>query len=199
MKTKMKFSAQQIAVCGVLLAVSLTALYLSSFVPGVESTLMAVAGALVYIVSVRLSSGVGIAFYVASVLLALLIVPAKPAILPYVFSFGPYGLLKSPAEKLVLGGNPGGRRGAGSLRDAGGRKGLAGRDALRIVAAYALKAAAFAVTTGAGLLIFKEAFFSAVRLPGFAAPLLVVGALALFVIYDYILELANTVIGRRMR
>ncbi|MDR1028123.1 MAG: hypothetical protein LBL63_01745 [Clostridiales Family XIII bacterium] len=197
----MGFSAKRIAMCGVLLAVSITVLYFASFVPNVESTAMAVAGALVYIVSARFSLGVGAVFYVASVLLALLVVPMKLAILPYIFSFAPYGLLKSPIERLTDGGRGAGSRGGrGDATDAGGTvpgvprpKGIALN-----IAGYLLKALAFAATTGAGLLIFGAGFFSGMRMPEFAVPLLVIGALALFLLYDRILSLADAVIGRRI-
>ncbi|MDR1954208.1 MAG: hypothetical protein LBQ21_07035 [Clostridiales Family XIII bacterium] len=178
------FSAKRIAVCGVLLALSLALLYFASFVPNVEGTVMAVAGALVYVATARFSAGVGAGLYVASVLLALLFVPVKPAILPYIFCFGPYGVLKAPIEKA-----------ASRLRGKAEER----SPVFAKMAEYLLKIAVFVVLTGSGLLIFKAAFFSSLHLPDLAVPVLGIGAFVLFLLYDRILSLIYAVVGDRIK
>jgi hypothetical protein len=204
----MKISARQTAICGLLLAASVILLCFASFVPNVESTAMAVAGALVYVVAARFTRRVGAVFFVASVLLSLLLVPSKLALLPYIFSFGPYGLLKPAIESLGLRGGQATRREEDEwAREADSNEAEgkaekfasgAARTFARISAIYLLKIAVFGAMTGAGVLLFKEAFFSAMTLPNFAVPLLAIGALALFLLYDRILSLIDAVIGRRI-
>jgi hypothetical protein len=275
---KKKISVKQTALCGVLLAVSIIILYFASFVPSVENVAMAVAGALVYIVAVRLSAGVGAIFYVASVLFALLLVPVKFAVLPYIFAFGPYGILKPLIEKWMGGrdrrrkqgerkydskreGNDGksfsfiqditspcrsggyvgfdsranpyysegnGRDGAdGAPADMGGFDGndaapdeagfgaddatsdkagfngrggrrASGKMIVRTVATLLVKATVFTATTGAGLLIFKEAFLSSIHFPDRWIPVFIAAAYVMFLLYDRILELVDAVVGSRI-
>lgn len=98
-EVKQKLTTKQLAVCGIMLAVSIVLLYLASIIPGIELTLMAVVGALVYLIAENCSFRIGRIFYVATVLAALILSPGKIIILPYIFCLGPYALIKYGAEK----------------------------------------------------------------------------------------------------
>ena len=100
-ENKNKLSTRQLVSCGILLAVSLVLLYLASVIPGMELTLMAAVGAIVFIVCANNTFRLGRIFYVASVLLALIVAPGKVLILPYIFCLGPYGLIKYGVEKFT--------------------------------------------------------------------------------------------------
>ena len=101
-ENKKEISTKQLVVCGILLAISIVLLYLASVIPGMELTLMAAVGAIVFIVCANSTFRIGRIFYVASVLMALIIAPGKVIILPYIFCLGPYALIKYGVEKFCL-------------------------------------------------------------------------------------------------
>jgi hypothetical protein len=134
---RQKITTKQLAVCGVFLAVSVVLLYLASIIPGLDLTVLAVAGALVYLISTRVSVKAGRIFFTASVLIALIVAPGKVLLLPYIFCFGPYGALKNVVEKRTSaffdrdgdrdGNRDGASNGAGSGAVGGARSGAQGK------------------------------------------------------------------------
>lgn len=73
------------------------------------------------------------------------------------------------------------------------------RRAVSILLRYVLKLMVFATLTGIGILLFKTLFIENLALPDIAVPLLAVGAVGLFLMYDYILGLAQAMLGKYIR
>lgn len=88
------------ALGGILLALSVATLFFASFVPGVELTIYAVSSVYTAIMIIETNSKGGGIFYIASGILALLLIPNKAAVLPYLFFFGIYGIVKYYIEKI---------------------------------------------------------------------------------------------------
>jgi hypothetical protein len=144
---------------GILLGLSWITLFLASIVPGVELSLFALSTFYVVLLIKETSVINGWIFYGASCLLAAAIIPNKLAILPYLFFFGLYGLVKYYVEKI-------------------GKRPIE----------YILKLLFFNVSFGALILLFKSAFLASVRIPDLPAVVLVIGAEFMFLLYDAILS-----------
>lgn len=149
----------EIALSGVFLALSVVFLFFASIVPGIELTILALSGVLIMIFVNEVNIKGGVLLYVASLLLSFLIVPNKSILLMYGFIFGPYSIIKAAIERYV------------NSR----------------VLQYVLKILMFNLLLGAGFLIFKAAFFTGVNLPDFAWYILLAGAQAMLILYDFIL------------
>jgi hypothetical protein len=96
-----KFSAKQIAISGLLLALNLAALISASFIPALSLTMQSCAGAIVYFAYVRFSRGTAIMIYAGSVILGLIIVPDKVELLFYILFLGLFALLKPVVEEFA--------------------------------------------------------------------------------------------------
>lgn len=167
--------SSNVALSGVLLALNMILLFGATMLPGIELTLFAVSSFLTALVLMKTNPGGALVFFGASSALGLLILPGKLALLPYLFFFGYYGIVKYFIEKSPLGKKP-------------GKAGLA----LETMA----KLLVFLAALAAGLLIFQELFFSGVKLPDYPVPILALAAASAFVAYDYIFTL---VIGQFRR
>jgi hypothetical protein len=188
---EVKFSTKNLALSGVLLAVSTALLYLTAVFPPLDLTLMSLAGTLVYLVAVQMKAGAGWIFFIAAALLAFLIVPAKLLLLPYYFCFGPYGILKYTIERLL---SPLRLRTLVPLRGRG-----QGRRILFLCLEYGLKILVGGVLAVAGYLLFREAFFATADFGSYALPLYVVGVLFFFLIYDRLMTLIVRLYDRRIK
>ncbi|QHI71855.1 hypothetical protein [Aminipila terrae] len=89
-----------VALGGVLLALSLVALYAASFVPGFEITLYTVSSVFVPIMMIESRGKGGWILYIACSIMSLLLLPNKLAAFPYIFFFGIYGIIKYYIEKI---------------------------------------------------------------------------------------------------
>jgi uncharacterized membrane protein YedE/YeeE len=160
MQQQQRLRIKTTALGGIMLALSVVTLFLASFVPGFELTLYAVSSlyTAVMIMETRVKGG-GL-FYIASSILALLLVPNKAAVLPYLFFFGLYGIVKFYIEKIR-------------------------KQPVEII----LKLIFFNASIGSGILLFKAAFLGNIHLPEYSNILLVLGAQPLFLLYDYIFTL----------
>ena len=167
MKNHINNRISTVAVTGVFLAISIVLLFLAGIVPGVELTMFAIAGILVTLVIKETSSLGGICLYIASLLLALLLLPNKFVLLPYAFFFGPYSIVREYIERSS-----------------------------NIAVRYILKLVVFNLLVGAGLLIFKGVFLSSMEMPDIVWPMLVIGAEVMFIVYDTILTLAVRVMNK---
>lgn len=146
-----------LAYLGVMLALSVALLFFSSFLPGVEMTLYALASFLVGLAIIESGLKGGSLFYVATVLLSLLIVPNKMGLLPYIFVFGIYGIVKLYIEKIR-----------------------------KLPIEILLKLVFFNITMGIGVVFFKELFIGNIQLPQLPTLLIVIGAQIIFLLYDYL-------------
>lgn len=146
-------------------------LFLASIIPGLELTVLAISGLLVMIIINEVNIKGGLAFYVATGLLAFLIIPNKSIMLLYIFIFGPYSIIKSFIEKYFSNHK---------------------------ILEYILKILSFDILLAAGFMIFKEAFFAGINLPDFAWWMLLIGAQVMLILYDFILTYAVRFYERRV-
>ncbi|HEY8500682.1 MAG TPA: hypothetical protein VIL89_08690 [Clostridia bacterium] len=98
-KNSFKYS-KKIAVAGILTALSVAALFLENILPTGKLGFYVFAGFLLSVVIMECGVLFGWISFVASSLLAFLLVPEKTAVIPYVLFFGIYSLVKSHIEKL---------------------------------------------------------------------------------------------------
>lgn len=167
MKNKNTF---MIAISGICLAFSVIGVFLASFVPGVELTLYAVSSFFVGVVLVETGLKGGTLLYLASSLLIFFIVPNKLAVIPYVFFFGIYGIIKyigeKPSNKIVQ---------------------------------YIIKIAFYSLTAGLGIFAFKEVVFGNIKLPDYSNWIIFGGGLLMFVLYDFIYTLGMEFYKERIK
>lgn len=156
------------ALGGILLALSVATLFFASFVPGVELTIYAVSSVYTAIMIIETNSKGGGIFYIASGILALLLIPNKAAVLPYLFFFGIYGIVKYYIEKIG-----------------------------KLPVETCLKLLFFNISIGSGILLFKTVFLDNFRLPDYANVLLILGGQLLFLLYDHIFTLLISYYKRR--
>jgi hypothetical protein len=220
----MKSSAKNIAVGGVLLALCEVLLYMGSVVPGVDLTLMALAGGMVYLSYRFIGVGGSAVFCAASIILSLLIVPAKLTILPYIFVLGPYAFLKPLIERpfvamrakrtspaLYKEVDPDQEYDPDRVNDRTGTNDPGNRihknhqkntkrkrfDRFRFLE-YLSKVIVFAVLTGAGVLLFQAAFLGTEDVSPYMVPFIVLGGLVMFVCYDVIIGFVADFAVRRL-
>lgn len=144
------------AMGGICLALTVLCLWLASFLPA-ELSLYAVASVFVGIMIIEGGVRYGVILYVASIILCFILVPNKLTVIPYIFFFGVYGIIKFCAEKIDV-------------------------PALRFV----VKVAIFAGVFAAGLFFFRKLFFDVITLPDYSTWVIFAAGIILFVIYDYI-------------
>ena len=101
--------------------------------------------------------GGGALLFAAASVLGFILLPNKLALIPYVFLFGYYGILKFYVEKLQNG-----------------------------IAQVAFKTAFFAAVLCAGLLGFYELMLMAVELPDYPVAVLIIGGTLLLLLYDFL-------------
>ncbi len=148
---------QNIAIGGICLAGSVLSVFLASIVPGAELTLYAVSSLFVAVMIMEAGMRGGWMMYSGTVLLCLILIPNKLALIPYIFFFGLYGIIKFYAEKNK-----------------------------HLVIQLAVKATVFLIVFGVGYLFFRELFFGNIQLPDFPLPILVLAGLAFLFLYDFI-------------
>lgn len=89
-----------IALGGICLALTLVFIFAGSIVPGIELTLFAISSLFIAVMIMESGVGAALILYAAAVILGLVLVPNKPAMIPYAFFFGYYGILKYFIEKI---------------------------------------------------------------------------------------------------
>lgn len=159
-----------IATGGICLAGSVLSVFFASVVPGLELTLYAVSSLFVAVMILEAGMRGGFMVYAGTILLCLILIPNKLAVIPYVFFFGLYGVIKFYAEQRP---HPAVQMG--------------------------LKAGVFLAVFGAGYLFFKEIFFGNIRLPDIPDALLVVAGLVFLLIYDFIFTQLIQLYRRRIK
>lgn len=151
---------KKVALGGLMLALQMATLFIAGFVPGIELTIYALSSLYAAIIIIETNISGGIIFYFASALLALLIIPNKAAILPYIFFFGIYAIIKFLIEKI-------------------------GKQLIEIP----LKLVFFNTSIGAGIILFESMFLGNINLPEYSRILLILGGQVLFLLYDYLFTL----------
>ncbi|HHU17724.1 MAG: hypothetical protein ACOX4V_10215 [Anaerovoracaceae bacterium] len=158
-----------VAISGIFLALSIVTLFAATIVPGIELTLYALSSFYIAFVMIEISLSAGWIFYIASVLLALILVPNKSGLIPYVLIFGLYSIIKLYIEKSKK---------------------------LPLAVEILLKLIFFNGMVALGVTIFGELFLGNIQVPDFALPVILIGAQIFFLAYDYIFTL---VIGFYLR
>lgn len=91
-KQSSKLTTKTIALCGIFLVFTLLFLFLAGSITNIQMVSYCLSSIFVIIILEESNLRAGIAFYLASSLLALLILPNKLAIVPYILFFGHYGI-----------------------------------------------------------------------------------------------------------
>ena len=153
----MKGKTYQLTLGAVFTALSLVLLLAAGYVPGLELTLYALASFLPALMIVETKkSAAGFLLYAAAAILGFVLLPNKPAIVPYLF-FGLYGCLKYYIEK-----------------------------ARQPVLQIALKLAVFLALFCSAFYLLRDLFFASISLPDLADPLIIAAAVAILFLYDAI-------------
>lgn len=148
-------TSRKVALGGILAGLCVAFLYLASYLPTSRLFLYGVSSVFCSIIIIEIGHKWSWAFYMATSMLAFFIIPNKVDIVPYLIFFGFYGILKYYIEAIR-----------------------------NIPLQMSVKAACFAVSVAAGLILVKELFVVDVfsKLPLWALGII---ALVVFFIYDY--------------
>ena len=155
----MLLKTKRTAMSGLLLALTIIFLYAESILPTARLSMYALSSFIVSIIIINYSPKAGWFFFVASCLLALIVIPDKIGIIPYVAFFGVYGIIKFYIEKL-------GKR----------------------LPEYLLKLLFYNLVLVLGLLFMREFLFESVKFSGSLWILAVLSEIV-FLIYDYVYSL----------
>ena len=155
---------------GICLALTIIFMFAGSFVPGIELTLFALSSIFTAIMILETGVGGGIILYLAAALLGFIIVPNKLALIPYIFLFGYYGILKYFIEKIP-----------------------------NAVVQVAVKTVFFAALLCLGLLGFKELLLGSINIPDYPIVILIIGGIIMMLLYDYIFTMIINFYIRRFQ
>lgn len=155
---------------GICLALTIIFMSAGSFVPGIELTLFALSSIFTAVMILETGVGGGIILYAAAALLGFIIIPNKLALIPYVFLFGYYGILKYFIEKIP-----------------------------NAIVQVAVKAVFFAALLCLGILGFRELLLGSIKLPDYPAAVLIIGGILMMLLYDYIFTMIINFYIRRFQ
>lgn len=160
----------KIALGGICLALTLIFMFGASFVPGIELTLFAIASLFTAVMIIETGVGGGIMLYIGAALLGLILLPNKLAMVPYIFFFGYWCIVKYFIEKTKS-------------------------SVVQII----IKVIFFAALLCVALLFFAEVLTGSINLPDYpAAVLIAAGTLFLF-LYDCIVTFLISFYFRRLQ
>ncbi len=159
MSDKNTISTKQLGISGILLALTVLTLAAATFVPTNRLSLYALSSFYISIIIMEYGIKSGWVFYLASCLTALILVPGKLGLIPYVMFFGIYGIAKYYIEKLG-----------------------------KITLEYILKLLFFNLFAVTAVFFLKQ-FLPQVFEVGFPFWLVLLGLEVVFVIYDYVYSL----------
>ncbi len=146
-----------IALGGILVALTVISIYVSSIVPGIELTMYAISSIFVAVMVIESGPKGALLVFAASLLLGFIIIPNKVGIIPYAALFGYYGIIKYYIEKI-------------------------GKMPIELI----IKAALFLVIFGVGISVFGEVFLGNIQMPDFPIVIIMVGGTIGFLLYDRI-------------
>ena len=160
----------KIALGGICTALAVIFMFGASFVPGIELTLYLISSLFTAAMVIEASAAGGLSVFAASSLLGLILVPNKLALVPYIFCFGYYAVLKLYIEKIKSG-------------------------VLQII----LKVVYFAAVLCLGLLLFKSVLTAGVHMPDWPVGGLIVAGLVMMILYDYVMTFLINWYRRRFK
>ena len=160
----------KIALGGICTALAVIFMFGASFVPGIELTLYLISSLFTAAMVIEAGAAGGLSVFAASSLLGLILVPNKLALVPYIFCFGYYAVLKLYIEKIKSG-------------------------VLQII----LKVVYFAAVLCLGLLLFKSVLTAGVHMPDWPVGGLIVAGLVMMILYDYVMTFLINWYRRRFK
>ncbi len=155
---------------GICTALAVIFMFGASFVPGIELTLFLISSLFTAVMVLEAGAAGGLSVFGAASLLGLILVPNKLALIPYIFCFGYYAVLKFYIEKIKSG-----------------------------VLQMTLKVIYFAAVLFVGLFFFKSVFTSGIHAPDWPVGGLFAAGLVMLVLYDYILTFLINWYRRRFK
>ncbi len=147
---------RNIALSGVLLALSVITLYAETIFPTGRLSLYAISSFLVAIVVLESGIKAGWVFYIASLLLSAILIPDKLALVPYGLFFGVYAMIKYYVERMD-------------------------KKPVEIV----LKLIFFNLSFGLAYILAKEVLLAAVNIPALSMVIVLAVLQIIFLVYDY--------------
>lgn len=160
----------KIALGGICTALAVIFMFGASFVPGIELTLYLISSLFTAAMVIEAGAAGGLSVFAASSLLGLILVPNKLALVPYIFCFGYYAVLKLYIEKIKSG-------------------------VLQII----LKVIYFAAVLVIGLLVFKSILTAGVHMPDWPVGGLIAAGLVMMILYDYVMTFLINWYRRRFK
>ena len=164
-----RISAYQLALGGVFLALTVVSLFVASVIPGFELTFYALSSVFIGLMILETGIDRGLIVYVAAVFLGFVLIPNKAAVIPFIFFFGIYPVIKCLAEKPQ-------------------------QKAVRMIIKIVFFAAVFCIA----YLLFKDLFFGNIDLPGWSFPVLLIAGVGAFILYDFIFTLILELYKKRV-
>ena len=160
----------KIALGGICTALAVIFMFGASFVPGIELTLYLISSLFTAAMVIEAGAAGGLTVFAASSLLGLILVPNKLALVPYIFCFGYYAVLKLYIEKIKSG-------------------------VLQII----LKVIYFAAVLLIGLLVFKSVLTAGIHMPDWPVGGLIAAGLVMMILYDYVMTFLINWYRRRFK
>ena len=160
----------KIALGGICTALAVIFMFGASFVPGIELTLYLISSLFTAVMIIEAGAAGGLSVFAASSLLGLILVPNKLALIPYIFCFGYYAVLKLYIEKIKSG-----------------------------VLQITLKVIYFAAVLLIGLLVFKSVLTAGVHMPDWPVGGLIAAGLVMMILYDYVMTFLINWYRRRFK
>lgn len=148
----------KISLGGICLALAVVFMFGASFVPGIELTLFLISSLFTAIMIIETGVGGGIFVYAGASLLGLIIVPNRLALIPYIFFFGYYAVLKYYIEKIQNG-----------------------------IFQMIIKIIYFALVMCIGLILFKSVISVGIDMPDYPTAVLIALGTLMMVLYDFVL------------
>ena len=155
---------------GICTALAVIFMFGASFVPGIELTLFLISSLFTAVMVLEAGAAGGLSVFAAASLLGLILVPNKLALIPYIFCFGYYAVLKFYIEKIKSG-----------------------------VLQMTIKVIYFAAIVLLGLLVFKSVLTAGIHMPDWPVAGLIIAGIVMLVLYDYVMTFLINWYRRRFK
>ena len=165
-----KTKTGKIAMGGICTALAVIFMFGASFVPGIELTLFLISSLFTAVMVLEAGAAGGLSVFAAASILGLILVPNKLALIPYIFCFGYYAVLKFYIEKIKSG-----------------------------VLQMTIKVIYFAAIVLLGLLVFKSVLTAGIHMPDWPVAGLIIAGIVMLVLYDYVMTFLINWYRRRFK
>lgn len=151
-------NTRKIALGGICTALAVIFMFGASFVPGIELTLFLISSLFTAAMVIEAGPAGGAGVFAASSLLGLILIPNKLMIIPYVFCYGYYAILKFYVEKIKSG-------------------------AVQML----IKVIYFAALICSGMLLFRSVLASSIHMPDYPVIVLIIAGVVMMILYDFVM------------